>query len=122
MAITITADEPRRRGRSWQSQETFTQSTATSPQSLNLTVDLSKLGMGTATGFGLNQYRVTDGFSGLSKSILATASGEAKVIFDSGTATGAWVLDAVDDYLRFRFEASKWRLMANSGCTLATTT
>lgn len=122
MAIRITADQPRRRGRTFQSTETLTQSTATSPQSVNLTTDMTIVGMGTATGFGLNLYRVTDGFAGLQKSFLATATGEAKLVLDSGTATGAWVLDSADDYLRFRWEEFKWRLMANSGCTNATAT
>ena len=122
MPITVTANQPRRRGRTFQSTETLAQSTATAFQSVNLTTDLTALGMGTATGFGLNQYRATDGFAGLSKSFLATASGEAKLVFDSGTATGMWVFDSPDDYLRFLFEGSKWRLIANSGCTLATTT
>lgn len=122
MAITITADRPRRRGGTFQSTESLTQSTATSPQSVNLTTDLTTLGMGTATGFGLNQYRVTDGFAGLSKAILATATGEAKLIIDSATATGAWVFDDVDDYLRLLYEGGKWRVTANSGCTNATAT
>lgn len=122
MPITVTANQPLRRGRTFQSTETLTQSTATAFQSVNLTTDLTALGMGTATGFGLNQYRVTDGFAGLSKAILATATGEAKLVLDSGTATGAWVFSDVDDYLRLLFEGGKWRVTANSGCTNATAT
>jgi hypothetical protein len=122
VAITITADRSRRRGGTFRSTESLTQSTATAYQSVNLTTDLTTLGMGTATGFGLNQYRVTDGFAGLSKSFLATASGEAKLVLDSGTATGQWVLDSPDDFLVFRFEGFKWRLLVNSGCTNATAT
>ena len=126
MPITIESDLSRRRGRKrpgdWHSVETLTQSTATTPQSLNLTVDLSYLGMGTATGFGVNGYRVTDGFGGLRHFMVATASGEAKVFVDTGTATGAWVLDAVDDFLALYWLGGKWRLMASSGATLATAT
>lgn len=122
MSITIESDLSRRRGRTWHSSERLTQSTATTPQRLNQTVDVTYLGMGTATGFGLNVYRVTDGYAGLVKHVLATASGEAKVFLDTGTATGAWVLDAVDDFLSLQWLGAKWRVMASSGATLATST
>lgn len=122
MAIRITADAPVRRGRTYRSTESLTQSTATIPQSVNLTTDISTLGMGTATGFGINQYRVTDGFAGLVHGVLATASGEAYLLIDSGTATGAWVFTAADDFLLLLWEEAKWRLLTNSGCTNATAT
>ena len=122
MSITIESGAEKRRGKTFRSAESLTQSTATTPQSVNLTTDATRLGMGTATGFGLNQYRVTDGYAGLEKTFLATATGEAKLIIDSATATGAWVFDAADDFMLFRYAGLKWRLIANSGCTNATST
>ena len=122
MTITITSGSPLRRGKTFQSLETLAQSTATAFQLVNLTTDLTALGMGTATGFGLNLYRVTDGYAGLEKAFLATATGEAKLVFDTSTATGMWLFDAADDYMRVVFEGLKWRLIVNSGCTTTPTT
>lgn len=125
MPISIVGDSRRRRGGSFVSRETLTQSTATGQQLLNNSVDQHFVGMGTATGHTVNRYRVsttTDPLphEGQVMDILATATGEAKLDWNFSTATGAWVLTADGDYLQIKFIGDVWRVMVNSGCTNAT--
>ena len=104
-------------------KQTLSQSTATAFQAINLYVDRAHLGMGTATGFSLNRYSLATGAKeGWTVSILATATGEAKVHLGGGTATGLWVFGTADTYLRAIYEEHKWRVLTNSGATLATAT
>ena len=103
--------------------ESLSQSTATAFRAINLYVDRFHVGVGTATGFGLNRYSLATGAQeGWIVSILATATGEAKVHLGGGTATGLWVLSSADTYMRTIYEDNKWRMLTNSGATLATST
>lgn len=92
MAVTINTRYPRHPG-TYQSSESMTQSTATAFQSLNANVDVSFLGMGTATGDNSNNlYSLTvtttasgyegDAVEGFEKMIMATATGEAAVFIE----------------------------------------
>lgn len=69
----------------YQSIETLTQSTATTNQTISVTHDITVLGMGTATGFGLNRYLLsTSGaVEGMEKTIISNATGEAKVLINN---------------------------------------
>lgn len=84
MTITISAGEVQH-GPTWQSYETLTQSTATAIQTLNNNMDVSILGMGTATGFTRNKYLLsTSGaVEGQEKVIISHATGEANVIINN---------------------------------------
>lgn len=89
MAVTLGTQYPQKRG-GFQSSETFTQSTATALRILSNSVDVSFLGMGTATaGHVHNLYALNatttasgtagDAIEGQSKLIMATATGRADV-------------------------------------------
>ena len=123
MTITVIAGERRKRvGGEW-AKQALSQSTATAFQVVNLYIDRVHVGMGTATGFGLNRYALATGAEeGKVVSFLATATGEAKVHLGGGTATGLWVLSTADTYMRIIYEDDKWRLLTNSGATQATAT
>ena len=95
MALTLTQGD-RQHNSTWQSEETFTQSTATAVRSLDANVDVSNLGMGTATAGPVhNQYSITatttasgregDAVEGMEKYILATATGRADVFIQFPT-------------------------------------
>lgn len=122
MAIVTVAGPKTERKIGYYAKQTFTQSTATAFQSVNLFVDRVHLGLGTATGFARNHYSLASGAEeGREVSFLATASGEAYLLITSGTATGQWVFTAADQYSRFKYEDGKWRLLISSA-TLATST
>ncbi len=87
MAVSIAGGDAQHNG-TFQSSETFTQSTATAVRTLNPAVDISFLGMGTATAGPVhNQYelvattteagRVGDAVEGQWHVIMATATGRA---------------------------------------------
>lgn len=103
--------------------KSYTQATGTALQTLDPNYDVHNLGMGTATGFGVNRYLLaTDGdYEGRVQYIQATATGAAHLVL-TGTATGAWVLAAATDIMRFRQFNGAWNLEQNSGATLATAT
>lgn len=147
MAITIAAGD-KQTNSTWQSPETLTQSTATAFQALSLKTDISVLGMGTATGFGLNRYSLASGaVEGQEKLIVSSASGEAKLFVVGPTqgrlplniamesnatattvdallasATGLWVFQSDGDYILCRFMNGVWNYMDSKGATLATAT
>lgn len=146
MAVTFTGGE-RQIGTSWQSMEELTQSTATAFQALDLRTDVSVLGMGTATGFGLNIYSLaTTGVEGQEKLIISSATGEAKVHIPTSSgrmsviasslaipsatavdavwasATGLWVLQSDGDFLLVKFLNGSWQFLGGAGATLATST
>jgi hypothetical protein len=122
MPVEIIAGPQALRGAGYRSKETLAQSTATAFQDANLYVDRIHLGMGTATGFTRNLYRLASGaVEGQIVSFLSTATGEAKVFLAGGTATGLHVFTEPDDYLLTRFEDGKWRVIISSA-TLATAT
>jgi hypothetical protein len=148
MAITATTAGDRLRFRgTFQSIETMTQSTATTPQALSVTTDVSLLGGGTATGAAVrNLYTLGSGVEGQEKVIYMTATGEASVIFTQpsgrlpvqvsstivpsatavdaiwASATGQYVLQAADEYVRAVWMNSAWHVIESRGATLATTT
>ena len=148
MAIgTITGGERLKFAGTFQSVESLTQSTSTTPQALSVTTDVSILGMGTATGAAVrNLYTLAAGVEGQQKIIYANATGEASVIFTQisgrlpiavsalaipsattvdalwASATGQYVFQAADEYLRLVFMNDAWQPYAGRGATLATTT
>jgi hypothetical protein len=96
MAIVIGTQFPRHPG-TFQSSETLSQSTSTTPQVLDNNVDVSFIGMGTATaGHVHNLYALTatstasgsrgDAIEGQIKVISATATGRADVFVEMATA------------------------------------
>lgn len=148
MAIgTITGGERLKFAGTFQSSESLTQSTATTPQSLSVTTDISVLGMGTATGAAvLNLYTLGAGVEGQEKWIYSNATGEASVVFrqisgrlDFGvsavynstatTADGTWasatgqvVFQAANEYIGMKYLNDAWHVLVARGVTQATTT
>lgn len=148
MAIgTITGGERLKFVGTFQSVESLTQSTATTPQALSVTTDVSVLGMGTATGAAVrNLYTLAAGVEGQEKLIYANATGEASVIFtqisgrlDPGvgavvnatattvdanwaSATGQYVFQAANEFILTRFMNDAWHVLNIRGATQATTT
>jgi hypothetical protein len=89
MVLSLTQGD-RQHNSTWQSSETFSESTATAQRSLDANVDVSFLGMGTATAGPVhNQYKLEatttasgregDAVEGMEKVIMATATGRADV-------------------------------------------
>ena len=120
MPITAIGPGPPLRGTGWRIKQTFTQSTASTAQSISPYTDLCVLGVGTATGFLINVYTLASSADGKELSLLVTGTGEAKVAM-TGTATGLWVLTEADDRVRILHENGKWYIQ-NSTATLATST
>jgi hypothetical protein len=122
MAVCVVAGRKRERGTGDYSKQSFTQSTATAFQTISLFVDRVHFGCGTATGFTRNHYSLASGAAeGQEVSFLSTATGEAYLLFTAGTATGQWVFNEADDYMRAKYEDGKWRVLS-SNATLATST
>lgn len=121
MSIEITAGAGEARGEGFQSRDSQVQATATSLVTLSPTTNYSLIAGGTATGFGNNGYLLADGRDGQTKEIIMTSTGEATIHL-TGTSTGAFVLNAEDDAVCLSFLNAKWRLLANSGATVATAT
>ena len=95
MAIALTQGD-RQGGSTWQSSETFSQSTATASRALDPQTDITFLGMGTATAGPVhNQYNLVatttasgregDAIEGMEKMIMATATGRADVFIAMAT-------------------------------------
>ena len=121
MAVTVTGGPLSQRGPGWWTRENLTQSTATAFQAVSLFTDVTTLGVGTATGFGLNRYGLASGATeGREKVLLTTGTGEAKA-YVAGTATGLWVLNELDDMVMVRYIEGKWRVI-QSTATLASGT
>jgi hypothetical protein len=121
MPVSLVGGALRPRFAGYVARETFTQSTATVAQAIALGTLVTHVGMGSATGFNLNTYSLAAGTEGQEKYILATATGEAKISL-TGTATGQWVLDAADDWLKVVYLTAKWHVLSSAGATLATST
>jgi hypothetical protein len=85
-------------------------------------VDLIHFGMGTATGFERNRYRLASGaVESQQVGFIATATGEAYLLLQVGTATGLWVFSDPDDYMLTVYSDHKWRVVVSSA-TLASST
>ena len=123
MAISIVGGVIKRRGGDKTARESFSQSAATAYQNLDPTVDISVLGVGGATGFNVNRYLLaaTGVVPRTTKYILTTGTGEAKLIVDTTTATGAWVFTALDSFMKTEFIEGKWRVIQTTA-TVATAT
>ena len=120
MAISLIGGPiAQRRGGAF-AKEVLTQSTATTFQAISLVTGLTTVGMGTATD--LNMYSLAAGTENQEKFILATATGEARIFLNGGTATGLWILGSADDWLVTRFFGGSWRIIQTNGATLATAT
>lgn len=108
----------------FQSEELLTQSTATAAQSVSLGAHSTHLGMGTATGIGVNVYSLgtaTTVPEGLEKFILATATGEAKfATTDFATATGALTWNADGDWGLVRKLNGTWWVLTSNSLSAAT--
>jgi hypothetical protein len=151
MAVAISTTKAAHPG-TWGGSESLTQSTATAFQALDPHVEVSFLGMGTATGDNNNNlYSLTatgngDAVDGMTKFITSTATGEAAVYVEQlsgrmsleasalvnntstdidqtwASATGNWVFSAADDYLVCKFWNGAWRVLGGVGPTMATAT
>lgn len=123
MTISVIAGVREQRGRPGErSREILTQSTATFYQNVNLFVDSHVLGVGTATGFERNRYRLaSDAVEGQEVSLYVTGTGEANLLLQAGTATGIWVFTEPDDYMKTQFFGDKWWVHYTSA-TLASST
>ena len=128
MSIVVTGGRPTELRDGWFAVETLNPSTSTSRQSIAIHAPLTLLstatgGTATATGFEINVFSLSTASvaEGEEKSIIMTGTGEAKIEL-TGTATGRWVLNEADDHLRFKMLGRRWRLVANSGATVATST
>ena len=144
---TITGGERLKFAGTYQSSESLTQSTATTPQALSITTDVSVLGMGTATGAAVrNMYTLAAGVEGQEKWVYCNATGEASVIFtqisgrlDAGvgavvnqtatavdanwaSATGQYVFQAANEFIGMKYMNDAWHVMMARGVTQATTT
>jgi len=105
------------------SVKTYTGSTATSQQSIDLTYDVHNLGMSTAATVGINIYLLAtdDDYEGREVIVQATATGTASLVF-TGTATGHLVFAAATDIARMKQFDGIWYVEQNSGATIATAT
>lgn len=121
MTITITSNAQVFNAGISQSVENLTQSTATGLQTLSLKTDISNIGMGTATGFGINRYLLPAGQHGQEKWLVAQATGEAYVQLAAGTATGALVFTSTQQ-AQVVFMDTIWALTYSRGPTIATAT
>ena len=124
MAVTLVNTERRAEGGgTFSSAESLTQSTATAAQSVSLNTDVTSLGGGTATGFGVNTYELATGaVEGREKLVQLGATGEAKLSLGGGTATGQLVFAADGDLVLLRYINDVWMVMNTVGATLATAT
>lgn len=125
MAITIDRVIQRQdnAGGVFGSAETLSQSTSTAAQEVSMKTDVSHLGVGTATGFGVNRYLLGTATAreGQEKVCLTTGTGEAILVL-TGTATGALVFGADGDLAMLRYMNGTWFLLHNNGATFATAT
>lgn len=123
MSVTVTAKRVVRRGDNLYAKETLAQSTATAPQAVALTTDLTTFSGGTATGFDVDVYvlATASAVEGQIKEILMLATGEAKLVLGAGTATGALVFTAADDNASLKFLDGIWRIR-NTSATFASGT
>lgn len=117
MSIEITAGAGEKRGDGFQSRETLTAATG----AISLTTDYTVLAGGTATGFANTGYVLPNGRDGQSKEIILMGTGEI-TIHMTGTASGALVLNAVDESIDVRYRNGKWRLIGSAGVTTASAT
>lgn len=148
MTVTLASSDRQRKAGTYQFAKTYTQSTSTTPQALDITADIHVLGMGTATGAPVrNLYTLAAGIEGQEVEILSDATGNAGVIFtqvsgrqpfdvsmvvtggaatavDAGwaSATGQYVFSASNQYIRAKFMNSAWWVNEARGVTLATST
>lgn len=121
MAVAIIGGPLKERFTGWTAREILTQSTATANQAVTLNTAITHVGMGTATGFDLNRYSLAAGTESQAKIVLATATGEATLSM-AGTSTGGLVFTEANDMVKLEYWTGLWRLMANSGATIATST
>lgn len=148
MTITLNSHDIQRKAGTWQYAKTYTQSTSTTPQALDIAADAHILGMGTATGASVrNLYTLANGVEGQEVFIGSDATGEASVVFTQrsgrlnfgvsvvasggaatavdaawASATGQYVFQAQGEYLRAKFMNSVWEVYELKGATLGTTT
>jgi hypothetical protein len=148
MTVTLSSSDRQRKAGTYQFAKSYTQSTATAPQAMDITADIHILGMGTATGAPVrNLYTLAAGIEGQEVDILSDATGNAGVIFTQvsgrlpldvsvivtggaatsvdaawASATGQYVFSASNQYVRARFMNSAWFVNECRGVTLATTT
>lgn len=109
VSVEITAGPGEERGDGFQSRDTLSATGTLSPTT-NYTLVA-------ATG----DHSLADGRDGQTKEIIMTTTGNA-VIHLTGTSTGALVFSAEDDAVCLLFRNDKWRLLSNSGATVATAT
>jgi len=102
--------------------EALDAATSTALGTVSLMTDISTLAAGTATGQGVYRYLLATGAAeGQLKTIVMLGTGEAKVQFGGGTATGSWVFSAADDWILGSYVNDSWKTIINTA-TLATAT
>jgi hypothetical protein len=80
------------------------------------------MGVGTATGFERNRYRLaSDAVEGQELALYTTGTGEANLLLQAGTATAYWVFTEKDDFMKTQFFGDKWWVLYTSA-TLASST
>lgn len=122
MTVTVTSGEIHHVG-AFRSSEALTNSTSTAVQEVSLSIPISTISGGTATGFGVNRYLLStaSAVEGQEKIICMLATGEAYVVY-TGTATGAQVLSAADDYVWLKYFNETWKAVDVGSATAATAT
>lgn len=122
MAIIAIAKRPEGRGPNWVNRQTLTQSAATGFQTVNQTTEITRLGVGTATGHDRNRYSLvaSGAQEGFAKLIHVTGTGEAN-LFLEGTATGLHVLTETDDCVWTQYLDGKWWVIQTSATTSSAT-
>jgi hypothetical protein len=123
LSISIISGLIEQRGRLGEkSRETLTQSTATNYRDVNLFVHSVVMGVGTATGFTINRYRLaSDAVEAQEMSLYVTGTGEANLLIQASTATGMYVFTEANDYLMCKWFGDHWHVHYTSA-TLASST
>jgi hypothetical protein len=123
VTITVVAGQIEQRGRPGEkSRQTLTQSTATHYQNVDLFSHSIVMGVGTATGFTINRYRLaSDAVEAQQISLYVTGTGEANLLIQASTATGHYVFTEPDDYIACQHFNGRWFVHYTSA-TLASST
>src|SRR3990167_789257 len=122
MSVSVTAGMEEKRGGGYFTQESATQSTATTFATLATQVDLTVITGGTATSFIRNRYLLASGaVEGQRREIIMSGTGEAYVLLASGTATGMLVFTANDQIAWLRVLGGKWRILETTASLASST-
>ena len=122
MSVSVTGGVEERRGGGYFTEETATQSTATTFATLATAADLTTVVGGTATSFIRNRYLLASGaVEGQWRTIIMSGTGEAYVLLASGTATGMLVFTANAQIAWLRALGGKWRILETTASLASST-